>query len=153
MPYIANLSTEHVKSHLQKYRIHRQRSKDEFIEYFDTHIKKSFNEWESSKGWNDTIDINTSTSSLNNSNNSKTNSNSEVEIKEITFQSDTASANNKINNSTSPQLLSIGLNMMKDSENILKDWQILCKDMIICSDKLKCDLEKCNDLLNVNNNK
>lgn len=51
MPSDTTLSTEHIKSHLQKYRIHYQRSKDEFESFYETHFKKQFAEWESRRGW------------------------------------------------------------------------------------------------------
>lgn len=51
MPEDTNLSTEHIKSHLQKYRIHKQRSKEEFLAFYNEHIKDSFQEWEATKGW------------------------------------------------------------------------------------------------------
>jgi hypothetical protein len=53
MPEYSELNTEHIKSHLQKYRIHRQRSKDEFAEFFEQHIRESFQKWESNRGWDD----------------------------------------------------------------------------------------------------
>lgn len=51
MPTDSDLSTEHIKSHLQKYRIHRQRSKEEFYTFYDNHIRDSFAEWESLRQW------------------------------------------------------------------------------------------------------
>ena len=51
MPSDANLSTEHIKSHLQKYRIHRQRSKDEFMEFYNIYMKEPFQQWEADRGW------------------------------------------------------------------------------------------------------
>ena len=51
MPTDTNLSTEHIKSHLQKYRIHRQRSKDEFLRFYEEYMKESYQHWENLKGW------------------------------------------------------------------------------------------------------
>jgi len=42
---------EHIKSHLQKYRIHRQRSKDEFCAFYDKYISDSFASWEANRSW------------------------------------------------------------------------------------------------------
>lgn len=56
MPEDTNLSTEHIKSHLQKYRIHRQRSKEEFLVFFNEYIKDHFQEWENNKGWTSSQD-------------------------------------------------------------------------------------------------
>lgn len=46
-----SLSTEHIKSHLQKYRIHHQRSKEEFMAFYDTHMRDAFDAWERTRGW------------------------------------------------------------------------------------------------------
>lgn len=51
MPADTNLSTEHIKSHLQKYRIHRQRSKDEFLEFFNNFMKDSYHRWDENRSW------------------------------------------------------------------------------------------------------
>lgn len=45
------LSSEHIKSHLQKYRIHHERSKEEFLSYYDKYIKERFNQFEQSREW------------------------------------------------------------------------------------------------------
>lgn len=42
MPTVTELNTEHIKSHLQKYRIHHQRNKNEFIEFYDQVLKEKF---------------------------------------------------------------------------------------------------------------
>lgn len=46
-----NLNTEHIKSHLQKYRIHGDRSKDEFFKYYEDSILEEFRHWESGQSW------------------------------------------------------------------------------------------------------
>jgi hypothetical protein len=51
MPEDTHLNTEHIKSHLQKYRIHRQRSKDEFMAFFNDYIKNAFQQWDESRSW------------------------------------------------------------------------------------------------------
>lgn len=48
MPTNAGLNTEHLKSHLQKYRIHHQRSSEEFSSFYEIYIKKQFADWLSS---------------------------------------------------------------------------------------------------------
>lgn len=47
----AELSTEHIKSHLQKYRIHSKRSREEFELFYRTHIQEAFNNWQKTRGW------------------------------------------------------------------------------------------------------
>lgn len=54
MPSNDELSTEHIKSHLQKYRIHHQRSKEEFKEFFERYIRKHFSDWSNKQGWEST---------------------------------------------------------------------------------------------------
>jgi len=51
MPFYPNLNTEHIKSHLQKYRIHYNKSKDEFIQYYQNNIRNPYIDWVDSKGW------------------------------------------------------------------------------------------------------
>jgi len=51
MPQYPGLNTEHIKSHLQKYRIHHERSKEEFQSYYKDYVKESFAEWASNRGW------------------------------------------------------------------------------------------------------
>ena len=51
MPKDTSLGTEHIKSHLQKYRIHHQRSKEEFLDYFNHYVKDSFHHWDMNRGW------------------------------------------------------------------------------------------------------
>jgi SHAQKYF class myb-like DNA-binding protein len=46
----SKLSTEHIKSHLQKYRIHHERSKLEFLTYYNEHMRDNFHAWENMKG-------------------------------------------------------------------------------------------------------
>jgi len=38
----SNLTTEHIKSHLQKFRQHYNKSNDEFVEYYTVHLKRPF---------------------------------------------------------------------------------------------------------------
>lgn len=51
MPQDAALNTEHIKSHLQKYRIHKQRSKEEFQAFYEKYIKEHFHLWEARNCW------------------------------------------------------------------------------------------------------
>lgn len=39
MPFHSQLTTEHIKSHLQKYRIHQSRSLEEFLAYYESDIR------------------------------------------------------------------------------------------------------------------
>lgn len=47
---ITELNTEHIKSHLQKHRIHHQRSKDEFSEFYSFFLRDEFRIWEGKQG-------------------------------------------------------------------------------------------------------
>ena len=51
MPLFTNLHSEHLKSHLQKYRIHHERSKDEFLAFYNEFMRDDFLAWENKKGW------------------------------------------------------------------------------------------------------
>lgn len=51
MPMFTNLHSEHLKSHLQKYRIHHERSKDEFLAFYNEFMRDDFLAWEERKGW------------------------------------------------------------------------------------------------------
>jgi hypothetical protein len=51
MPLFTNLHSEHLKSHLQKYRIHHERSKDEFLAFYNEFMRDDFHAWEERKGW------------------------------------------------------------------------------------------------------
>jgi SHAQKYF class myb-like DNA-binding protein len=53
MPQFPGLNTEHIKSHLQKYRIHNDRSKAEFMEYYRENIRGAFANWLSTRAWED----------------------------------------------------------------------------------------------------
>jgi SHAQKYF class myb-like DNA-binding protein len=64
MPHDTTLSTEHIKSHLQKYRIHHQRSKEEFLTFYDSYMQESFNLWEYNRGWDNSNSISRSSSSV-----------------------------------------------------------------------------------------
>lgn len=62
MPHDTTLSTEHIKSHLQKYRIHHQRSKEEFLTFYDSYMQESFEMWEHNRGWENNSSHTTSSS-------------------------------------------------------------------------------------------
>lgn len=51
MPEYPGLNTEHIKSHLQKYRIHSNRSKEEFTSYFNEVIDTNFKTWMKNDGY------------------------------------------------------------------------------------------------------
>lgn len=51
MPEYSSLTTEHIKSHLQKYRIHMSRSKEEFLQFYDMNMRDSFEKFEATRGW------------------------------------------------------------------------------------------------------
>ena len=51
MPKESGLSNEHIKSHLQKYRIHCDRSKEEFLKYWNDTLAPMYHEWEARKEW------------------------------------------------------------------------------------------------------
>ncbi len=45
------LHTEHIKSHLQKYRKNSSRSVDDFTNFYNTELKPKFREWDRAEGW------------------------------------------------------------------------------------------------------
>lgn len=51
MPDVSTLTTEHIKSHLQKYRMHCARSKQEFVEFYDLRLRESFAQFCTSCAW------------------------------------------------------------------------------------------------------
>lgn len=51
LPPTTELNTEHIKSHLQKYRVHKERSKEEFVAFYTEHIKQTFDRWDEQRGW------------------------------------------------------------------------------------------------------
>lgn len=51
MPKDSGLSNEHIKSHLQKYRIHCDRSKEEFLQYWSDTLAPMYREWEARREW------------------------------------------------------------------------------------------------------
>ena len=51
LPNESAVNKEHIKSHLQKYRIHHPRSREEFLIYYNSNFKNSFSDWVSKKGW------------------------------------------------------------------------------------------------------
>lgn len=46
-----HLNTEHIKSHLQKYRIHHERSKEEFLLFYNSYMRDAFHDWHLKRGW------------------------------------------------------------------------------------------------------
>ena len=58
MPKDCGLNNEHIKSHLQKYRIHNERSQQEFLHYWNSDISSSYHEWEKRRGWEDQLELN-----------------------------------------------------------------------------------------------
>jgi hypothetical protein len=53
MPDTERLTTEHIKSHLQKYRLHYTRSKDEFLEFYELRLKEKFAQFCTAMQWRD----------------------------------------------------------------------------------------------------
>lgn len=51
MPQLKELTTEHLKSHLQKYRIHIDRSRAEFLDFYQSVIKEKINQFEQYQGF------------------------------------------------------------------------------------------------------
>lgn len=51
MPDAERLTTEHIKSHLQKYRLHYNRSKEEFLEFYELRLKDKFGQFGAAQLW------------------------------------------------------------------------------------------------------
>lgn len=51
LPNESAVNKEHIKSHLQKYRIHHPRSREEFLIYYNSNFKDNFSAWVAKKGW------------------------------------------------------------------------------------------------------
>jgi SHAQKYF class myb-like DNA-binding protein len=51
------LTTEHIKSHLQKYRLHYERSKEEFLEHFQEHLRLPSSESQHAQGAESQADV------------------------------------------------------------------------------------------------
>uniref|UniRef100_A0A7R9YFR2 HTH myb-type domain-containing protein n=1 Tax=Pinguiococcus pyrenoidosus TaxID=172671 RepID=A0A7R9YFR2_9STRA len=51
MPRVDMLTTEHIKSHLQKYRLHHGRSKNEFMEHYNQCLKADFRAFCDKQSW------------------------------------------------------------------------------------------------------
>jgi SHAQKYF class myb-like DNA-binding protein len=49
LPNESAVNKEHIKSHLQKYRIHHQRSREEFMVYYNLNFRDKYNAWLTSK--------------------------------------------------------------------------------------------------------
>ncbi|CAM9889834.1 unnamed protein product, partial [Ectocarpus fasciculatus] len=50
-PKAKSLTTEHIKSRLQKYRLHAHRSKEEFLEFFGLRLEGKFADFLRKEGW------------------------------------------------------------------------------------------------------
>jgi len=51
------LTTEHIKSHLQQYRLHYERSKEEFLEHFQEHLRLPSSESQHAQGAESQADV------------------------------------------------------------------------------------------------
>lgn len=51
LPNESAVNKEHIKSHLQKYRINHPRSREEFLIYYNSNFKDNFSAWVAKKGW------------------------------------------------------------------------------------------------------
>eukprot|EP01038_Epipyxis_sp_PR26KG_P014170 gene14170-19012_t len=152
MPQCSELNTEHIKSHLQKYRIHNERSREEFILFYNTYMKESLEEWENRQGWNDVDQVELSNSSVKYKDQSEHGkfSNSQLNIGSIDVEVNVAilDQSNIQNNSVKNTDLSSHINnsqlnrnignkrplstneLLKQSELLLFDLHNLCKEIM-----------------------
>lgn len=122
MPADSSLNTEHIKSHLQKYRIHKQRSKDEFCSFYESYIKKEFDRWETQRDWglNSMVHINSGTSDEAPESNSLEQANDDLEdsFKELARLQE----------------------ILQTSTAVVEQWRSLCKDISQHSELLSKEL-------------
>jgi len=145
MPNETNLSTEHIKSHLQKYRIHRQRSKDEFFDFYNNYMKDTFQQWENSEGWKNTQNGSSSSGALDNSSESGLARLANAEgslgvFGEEHTERDESPANifssaldAKVEYATSRYAKEI----LQETESLLMNLQSLCQEVVESGDTLK----------------
>ena len=111
IPFMSNnsgLSTEHIKSHLQKYRIHKARSTEEFVQFFESFVHDSFRTWNEQKAWAN-IDERASTramAALNriNSESSLTKMKATTSTQNLMEYANSNSSNNRADQSTSSSI-------------------------------------------------
>lgn len=61
MPPNTSLTSEHIKSHLQKYRVHKQRSSEEFDKFYEEFIQQSYYRWINLKQIENNLEVNNTT--------------------------------------------------------------------------------------------
>lgn len=145
MPNETNLSTEHIKSHLQKYRIHRQRSKDEFFDFYNNYMKDTFQQWENAEGWKSTQNGSSSSGALDNSSDNGlahlANAEGALGVfgDERTEREDapanifSAALDAKVEYATSRYAKEI----LQETESLLMNLQSLCQEVVESGDTLK----------------
>jgi hypothetical protein len=97
-----NINTEHIKSHLQKYRIHKERSKNEFLLFYEEYMRDAFEEWNREQtdfdNTNDIINQSSNTTTSNNTDvtnafvNSSSNSTSGGDVNTLNYYNTTSSS-------------------------------------------------------------
>ncbi len=158
MPSETNLSTEHIKSHLQKYRIHRQRSKDEFFDFYNNYMKETFQQWESAEGWKSSVISNGASSSYGNGDTGRLgNGESGYALGDETGterddqqshgkRSATSALDAKVEYATSRYAKEI----LQETEAMLINLQSLCQEVVESGDvlKRKPEVQRCSVRLN-----
>lgn len=144
MPDYPGLNTEHIKSHLQKYRIHHERSKRDFSSNYDnvfSNQMKFFREMDVEDlsslvvdHINMALNTGTDTQSSSNSNKRKKPSPDTEEGK------DTSTHSTGSNNSSNNQAEQSTIDLLHESESILFEWRQLCLEMLNRNESLHRDL-------------
>lgn len=151
MPNETNLSTEHIKSHLQKYRIHRQRSKDEFFDFYNNYMKDAFQQWENNEGWKHLADGSRSSNSLpsNGLNNGllqlakgcelegRPFEDEQTERDDVSKASVAVSATAALNANVEYATSRYAKEILQETESLLFNVQALCQEVVESGDNLK----------------
>lgn len=154
MPNESSLNKEHIKSHLQKYRIHHQRSREEFLEYYKTYLQNQFHEWEVSKGGTTTSKTtdNNKRKIILNAKLSTSNKSDSIKQEKITSNSLRISNNNDSNNSENNNNfvnqdiqnkinINSSIELLQQSEYMFEEWKKICQEVAIKGELLTNDLK------------
>lgn len=149
MPDVPALGTEHIKSHLQKYRIHHQRSRDEFREFYEENMRDDFDRWCNSRGWLCDESCNSSCVSVGNSamndvdhnrvRLSSYNSNPNLS----SMQYNNSNSNDISNYATEEEIKSLisSSEALQQTELMVEEWKALCTEFVKQFESIKSQLD------------